>query len=262
MKRLEETAAAFGYHGAMRRRLSLPLALGVLALLAASSARAELVLLQGGDVLKVKAYEMGPEQARLTLPSGGVLTLSVLRIDRILADEIVPAPEVPADEAAEIAGVVLEFPADAVAPTTPYGDVVLAAARKFQVNPTVVAAVMRVESAYDHRALSRTGARGLMQLMPGTAARFGVGVDELFTPARNIEAGTRYLRFLVDRFEGDAVRVFAAYNAGEHAVERYGGVPPYRETQEYVRRVLRTLGVPTESLQPQGTALPARAATR
>ena len=242
----------------MLRRLSLPLALGVLALLAASSARAELVLLQGGDVLKVKAYEMGPEQARLTLPSGGVLTLSVLRIDRILADEIVPAPEVPADEAAQIAGVALEFPADASAPPTPYGDVVLAAARKFQVNPTVVAAVMRVESAFNHRAVSRTGARGLMQLMPGTAARFGVGVDELFTPARNIEAGTRYLRFLVDYFKGDAVRVFAAYNAGEHAVDRYDGIPPYRETQQYVRKVLAALGASA----PESLGAPASTITR
>ena len=114
---------------------------------------------------------------------------------------------------------------------------------------------MRVESAFDHRARSRKGARGLMQLMPATAARFGVGVDELFTPARNIEAGTRYLRFLVDRFEGDAVRVFAAYNAGEHAVERYGGVPPYRETQEYVRRVLKALGVaPADAFGPAAGA--------
>ena len=242
----------------MLRRLSLTLALGILALLAASSAGAELVLLQGGDVLKVKAYEMGPEQARLTLPSGGVLTLSVLRIDRILADEIVPAPELPADEADEIAGVALEFPADAVAPTTPYGDVVLAAARKFQVNPTVVAAVMRVESAFNHRALSRKGARGLMQLMPGTAARFGVGVDELFTPARNIEAGTRYLRFLVDYFKGDAVRVIAAYNAGERAVDRYGGIPPYRETQQYVRRVLAAMGAEA----PETLGVPAATVTR
>jgi len=226
----------------MLRRLSLTVALALVATLAAPAARAELVLLQGGDVLKVKAYEMGPEQARLILPSGGVLTLSVLRIDRILADEIVPAPEVPPSEAIQIAGVALAFPADAIAPTTPYGDVVLDAARKFQVNPTVVAAVMRVESAFNHRAVSRTGARGLMQLMPGTAARFGVGVDELFTPARNIEAGTRYLRWLVDHFGEDPVRVIAAYNAGENAVERYGGVPPYRETEDYVKRVMAVLG--------------------
>jgi hypothetical protein len=245
------------------RRLSLSLTLALAAALAASSARAELVLLQGGDVVKVKAYEMGPEQARLTLPSGGVLTVSVLRVDRILADEIIPAPEVPADEAEEIAGVVLEFPVDAVAPSTPYGVEALEAGRKFQVNPNVVAAVMRVESAFNHRARSRKGARGLMQLMPGTAARFGVGVDELYTPARNIEAGTRYLRFLVDRFEGDAVRVIAAYNAGENAVERYGGIPPYRETQQYVKKVLAALGAEMpQTLGAPASATVTRASTR
>jgi Transglycosylase SLT domain len=254
---VEETAAAFGYHVSMLRRWCLCALLAF----AAPAARAELVLLQGGDVLKVKAYEMGAEQARLTLPSGGVLTVSVLRIDRILADEIIPAPE-PPPEAEEIAGVLLEFPADAVAPPTPYGDVVLAAARKFQVNPTVVAAVMRVESSFNHRALSRTGARGLMQLMPATATRFGVGVDELFTPARNVEAGTRYLRFLIDYFKGDAVRVFAAYNAGEHAVDRYGGIPPYRETQQYVRKVLATLGAELPEAPGAPAATVARASTR
>jgi len=245
------------------RGRSVLLALGAFALLglAAPAARAELVLLQGGDVLKVKAYEMGAEQARLTLRSGGVLTLSVMRIDRILADEIVPPPEVP-EEVEQLAAVLLDFPADATAPPTPYGAEVLEAARKFQLNPQVVAAVMRVESAYNHRALSRKGARGLMQLMPATAARFGVRVDELFTPARNLEAGARYLRFLVDRFEGDAVRVFAAYNAGENAVDRYGGVPPYRETQEYVRRVLSALGVPAETFGAPTAAAVKAASTR
>jgi hypothetical protein len=224
-----------------KRRLLLPLALAFLALAAARSARAELVLLQGGDVLKVKAYEIGAEQARLTLPSGGVLTVSVLRIDRVLADEIVPVPEPPPDEPM---GLVLGFRADASTPATPYGDQILAAAKRHGVNPAVVAAVMQVESAFDASARSRKGARGLMQLMPATAARFGVSSAEILKPERNLDAGTRYLRFLLDRFGEDPVRVFAAYNAGEHAVERYGGIPPYRETQDYVRRVLAVLGSP------------------
>jgi soluble lytic murein transglycosylase-like protein len=246
----------------MPRRLALFLLVAlVLPLLAAAPARAELVLLQGGDVLKVKSYELGDERARLTLPSGGVLTVSLMRIDRILADEILPPPEVP-PAVEQAATVILDFPTDAVAPSTPYGAEVLVAARKFQLNPQVVAAVMRVESAYDHRALSRKGARGLMQLMPATAARFGVAKHELFEPMRNIEAGTRYLRFLVDRFDGDAVRVFAAYNAGENAVERYGGVPPYRETQEYVRRVLAALGVPASTFEAAAGAKTTRASTR
>ena len=77
-----------------------------------------------------------------------------------------------------------------------------------------------------------------MQLMPATATRFGVAEDELFDPARNLEAGVRYLRWLIDRFDGDLPRVLAAYNAGEGAVDRFGGIPPYRETVTYVARVL------------------------
>jgi soluble lytic murein transglycosylase-like protein len=192
-------------------------------------------------VLKVKAYEVRDQTARLTLPSGGVLTLALMRIDRVLADEIVPAPEIETSPAAPT--VRLGFVDHSTPLGTPFSQEILAAARRYDVNPAVVAAVMRVESAFDPRALSHKGARGLMQLMPATAARFGVGVDELYTPERNLEAGVRYLRFLRDRFAGDATRVVAAYNAGEGAVERYGGVPPYRETRDYVRKVFRHLGV-------------------
>jgi hypothetical protein len=223
------------------RLLAATLAAFALASLSlASAARAELVLLQGGEVLKVSSYDVGTDHARLTLASGGVLTVSVLRIDRILADEIVPVIVEPPP--AEVALLSLTFPEDATAPATPYGEEILDAARRFQLNPQLVAAVTRVESAFQPRARSRKGARGLMQLMPSTAARFGVAAHELYTPARNLEAGARYLRFLIDHFEGDAVRVIAAYNAGENAVERYGGIPPYRETQDYVRRVLNALG--------------------
>lgn len=233
-------------------------ALLFLAAALAAPARAELVLLQGGDVLKVKAYQLGETSARLTLPSGGVLTLPVMRIDRVLADEIVPAPEPPA---AAPAGLELAFADGHPQPQTPYGAEILAAAQRHGINPAVVAAVMRVESSFRPRARSHAGARGLMQLMPATAARFGVAVDELYDPERNLEAGVRYLRFLLDRFGNDPVRVFAAYNAGENAVERYGGVPPYRETRDYVRKVMRHLGfeVPAPPPPAATTALAASA---
>jgi soluble lytic murein transglycosylase-like protein len=221
--------------------LRRPLLVLLLALVPCAPAAAELVLLQGGDVLKVKAYEPGETTARLTLPSGGVLTLSLLRIDRVLADEIVPAPESTPPPAP--AGLRLAFSEGDTPPETPYAAEILEAARTHGVNPTVVAAVMRVESAYDPRARSHAGARGLMQLMPATAARFGVKQEELYEPKRNLEAGVRYLRFLLDRFGNDPVRVFAAYNAGENAVDRYDGVPPYRETRDYVKKVMRHLGV-------------------
>jgi soluble lytic murein transglycosylase-like protein len=225
------------------RSMLVPVLLASLGLLVgATAARADLVLLQGGDVLKVKAVDIGPTQARLTLPSGGVLTLSVMRIDRILDDEIVPAPEPPPPAPV---GLALGFHDETAAqPATPYGAEILAAARRFGVNPALVAAVTQVESAFRPNARSHKGARGLMQLMPATAARFGVAVEELGTAERNIEAGTRYLRWLVDHFGEDPVRVIAAYNAGENAVDRCGGVPPYRETEQYVKRVMAVLGNP------------------
>jgi hypothetical protein len=97
---------------------------------------------------------------------------------------------------------------------------------------------MHQESSFKSRAISPKGARGLMQLMPGTAARFGV--TSIFDPRQNIEGGARYLRFLLDRFDGDVNLALAGYNAGEGAVEKYGWrIPPYAETQEYVRRISR-----------------------
>ncbi len=106
------------------------------------------------------------------------------------------------------------------------------------VDPLLLYSVMHQESSFKSRAVSPKGARGLMQLMPGTAARFGV--TSIFDPRQNIEGGARYLRFLLDRFDGDVNLTLAGYNAGEGAVEKYGWrVPPYAETQEYVRRISR-----------------------
>ena len=106
------------------------------------------------------------------------------------------------------------------------------------VDPLLLYSVMHQESSFKQRAISPKGARGLMQLMPGTAARFGV--TNIFDPKQNIEGGARYLRFLLDRFDGDVRLALAGYNAGEGAVDKYGWrIPPYAETQEYVRRISR-----------------------
>jgi len=106
------------------------------------------------------------------------------------------------------------------------------------VDPVLLYAIMHQESTFKARAVSPKGARGLMQLMPGTAARFGV--SNIFDPRQNIEGGARYVRFLLDLFDGDVNLALAGYNAGEGAVMKYGGrVPPYSETQEYVRRISR-----------------------
>jgi soluble lytic murein transglycosylase-like protein len=104
------------------------------------------------------------------------------------------------------------------------------------VDPVLLYSIMHRESSFKRLALSPKGARGLMQLMPGTAARFGV--KNIFDPAQNIEGGARYVRFLLDLFDGDVRLTLAGYNAGEGAVMKYGNrVPPYAETQEYVRRI-------------------------
>lgn len=120
------------------------------------------------------------------------------------------------------------------------------AAAREGVDPDLVRAVIRTESAFDHLAVSSAGARGLMQLMPDAAVRFGV--TNAFDPRDNIAGGVRYLRVLLKMFQGDVALTVAAYNAGEGAVTRHGGVPPYRETREYVRKILALLS--------QGPALP------
>lgn len=111
---------------------------------------------------------------------------------------------------------------------------------KYNVSPDVVAAVIEAESEFNPRAVSRRGARGLMQLMPKTAKT--LGVDDPFDPKENIEAGVRHLRALMDRFGDNLPLVLAAYNAGEGAVLRFNGIPPYRETRDYVAKVMRLAG--------------------
>ena len=119
--------------------------------------------------------------------------------------------------------------------TTAYQQEIAAAAREFGVEEAVVRAVIHAESAYNPAALSRAGAQGLMQLMPATARRFGV-VNAYDAP-QNIRGGVQYLAWLLHRFNGDLTLAAAGYNAGEGAVDRHGGVPPYSETQYYVKRV-------------------------
>jgi len=113
---------------------------------------------------------------------------------------------------------------------------IIESGQRNSVDPLLLYAIMHQESTFKARAMSNKGARGLMQLMPGTAARFGV--TSIWDPKQNIEGGTRYMRFLLDKFDGDVRLALAGYNAGEGAVMKYGfRIPPYSETQEYVRRI-------------------------
>ncbi len=118
-----------------------------------------------------------------------------------------------------------------------YDGLIGEAARLYQLPEPFIRAVMRVESDFNPTVVSRAGAMGLMQLMPKTAR--SMGVSDPFDARQNILGGARYLRILANRFKGDLVLTVAAYNAGEGAVQKYNGIPPYKETQRYVRRVLK-----------------------
>jgi soluble lytic murein transglycosylase-like protein len=189
----------------------------VLALLAASgSARAEIALLASGLTLKLDGHRVDGATVVLSLRGGGEVTLPRGAVTGFVPDEVL-------DEAAR-----------------PGGDIeVLAgeAARRHGLDPGLVRAVVEVESGFRPRAVSPRGARGLMQLMPATAA--SLGVEDAFDPEQNLDGGARHLGSLLTLYGGDLARALAAYHAGEGAVARHGGVPPFRETRAYVREVLR-----------------------
>lgn len=130
-------------------------------------------------------------------------------------------------------------------------------AERYDVDPKLVHAVIRAESGYNPRAVSSKGARGLMQLMPQTARELGVA--DSFDPAANIAGGTRYLRSLLDRFQGSLELALAGYNAGPEAVRRFGGIPPFAETRKYVERVLRDYRGDATYVVPQASPVSGRA---
>jgi len=118
-----------------------------------------------------------------------------------------------------------------------YDDSIKVLSKEYQLDPALIKAVIHVESAFNASAISSAGARGLMQLMPGTARRFGV--KNSYDANQNLQGGIKYLRWLFERFDGNLRFVLAGYNAGEGAVDKYKGIPPYRETQDYVKKVIK-----------------------
>ena len=222
------------------RSLALATLLGVLL---APPVEAALVVLEEGRHLKVTAYELvGEERIRLSLYGGGVIVLPVERVERIVDDEIEPKDLLVPPSAPAAAPVLprrsIRTPSGRPNPAPQqWVELVERAATAHRLDPALVAAVIRVESNWQPRALSPKGARGLMQLMPATALR--LGVTKAFDPSQNVHGGALYLSRLADRFGEDEVeKVLAAYNAGEGAVETYKGIPPYRETRDYVRKVM------------------------
>jgi soluble lytic murein transglycosylase-like protein len=199
-----------------------------LVLAAPVSARAEIVYFHTGRTYTVNSHRFDGDRVVLTLRSGGEITCPRDVIARIAPDEV---PYVdPAEAAVAALPAVEQIDWTAV----PFADLIKTVSAEHGVSPELVSAVVRVESAYRPRARSPKGAKGLMQLMPATLRQYQV--KDPYDPRSNLDAGIQHLKSLLDRF--DLSLALAAYNAGEAAVQRFGGIPPYRETRNYVQRIL------------------------
>jgi hypothetical protein len=214
-----------------------------LALLAtAVPASAEIVFLTSGRTLSVKNHKIDGESIVLTLRSGGLVTCDKALISRIVPDEV-PYPEPPAVVSEPAVSALVdedEGQNRSLLAGTPYGEIITSVSEAHGVDPMLVRALIQVESGYRPGARSRKGAMGLMQLMPSTAKEYKV--RNPFEPKANIEAGIKHLKSLIDKFERLDLSL-AAYNAGPGAVKRFNGVPPYRETRNYVTRILSIAGL-------------------
>ena len=221
----------------MNKPIRLFLLVSSLALGLAVPASAEIIYLTSGKTISVKSHRVEGNTIFLTLRSGGEVSCDKSLIDRILPDEVPhPDPEPAAEDAESIASAV----DPSLLQQTPYGDIIAAMSEAHGVNPMLVRALIEVESNYRPKARSNKGAMGLMQLMPSTAREYNV--RNPYDPKANIAAGIKHLKGLLDRL-GAVDLALAAYNAGEGAVKKFNGVPPYRETRNYVSKILSLAGI-------------------
>ena len=184
----------------------------------AAPARADIAVLANGQTFKVTAQRVEEGFVYLSLKDGGEIGVPAASLRGLVPDEVV------------------EEVAKAPTGSGELRELATAAARRHGLDPGLVLAVVAVESAFRPEAVSRKGAQGLMQLMPAIAA--SLGVKDAFDPVENLDGGSRHLGSLLNLYGGDLVSALAAYNAGAGAVARHGGVPPYRETRAYVKKVL------------------------
>lgn len=185
---------------------------------------ADTIVFTDGRALTVDKHEFKGERIILTLEGGGTVAFDYSRVREVRS--IDPATGQTVIETVEN-------------PPKKHdcNSIIEELAEKHDIDPILVKAIIKVESNYNPNAVSPKGAQGIMQLMPQTAARFNV--NDVFDPKENIEGGMKYLKFLMERYSGRFDLILAAYNAGEDAVDKYGGVPPYRETIEYILKVLK-----------------------
>jgi len=208
----------------MRRSL---LALALLTLFG-TSARAEIALLSNGQILKLEGHRVEDGLVVLRLKGGGEMSVPAATVRGFVPDEVLDEVAVP--------------------PGGDLREIAALAARRHGLDPELVIAVVSVESGFRPQAVSPKGAQGLMQLMPKTAE--SLGVADAFDPEQNLDGGARHLGQLLALYDGDVERALAAYNAGEGAVHRHHGVPPYRETRAYVKKVLERYRAQSEQKRP------------
>ena len=215
----------------MKQRDWICLSAATLAFLGtAGPANAEIALLSSGSTLSIKSHRVEGDRIVLQMRSGGEITCDRALVEKILPDEI------PYQEPAEVTAPT-EPPEAAEASlmaSGPYTDIITSMAQAHGVDPVLVQALIQVESGYQPGARSHKGAMGLMQLMPSTARQYNV--RNPYDPNANIAAGVKHLKSLIDRWGVELA--LAAYNAGEGAVKKFNGIPPYRETRDYVTRIL------------------------
>jgi soluble lytic murein transglycosylase-like protein len=211
--------------------------------LVATDVRAEIVVFKNGRTMSVKSFRVDAETATIVLREGGEVSFPASVVARVDADEVpYPDDSVVAETLVEAAAplkAALALVPDAVLAARPFADLISTVAAAHHVDARLVHAVIEQESNYQARARSKKGARGLMQLMPATARQYGV--RNSYDPKANLEAGVRHLKDLMSRL--DLPMALAAYNAGEATIRRFGGLPPFPETQRYVRTILRRVGV-------------------
>jgi Transglycosylase SLT domain len=204
-----------------------------------AQAHAEIVLLNSGRTLSVKSHRVDGDSIVMQMRSGGEITCDKSLIEKIVPDEV-PYPEPPPAVQETSLGAASE--AAEVEPLTmgPYGEIITSMAETHGVDPMLVRALIQVESGDQPGARSNKGAMGLMQLMPSTARLYKV--RNPYDPNANIAAGVKHLKSLLDRF-ATVDLALAAYNAGEGSVKKFNGIPPYRETRDYVSRILALAGL-------------------